>query len=486
MSQPEPQTWRRQEATAPAEGQLGLWDAISIIVGIVIGTSIFYVPNTVFFFSSDAWMGLGVWAFGGLLALIGALCYAELATTYPRSGGDYVYLTRAYGPAVGFLFGWAQLAVGFAASIGTMAFVFANYASGFYDLRTLWNVGFSSDFLFAAAAILLFTLLNIIGIGLGKTAQNLLTLAKVVGLAGILIAGFFWAKSSPTQWRLAENPSWGALAMILVLYAYGGWSDAAFVAAEVRNRQRNIPLALILGVGVITIIYVLVNAAYLTGLGYETAKNSKDLPVLLVQEPLGEGGGKAISILIMVSALGAVNGLIFTGARIFATLGNDYRLLSWMGHWKPGRRPPILALLTQCVFTLAMILALGTQQGHETINRLLSAIGIEHTSTWEPGKAFETLVAHSAPVFWTFFLLTGLSLFTLREKNPGLHRPFSVPLYPVLPIVFCCMCVYMLYRSVIYVEWRTLFAFSIVLLGLPLYWLACLAGGYQGDGGARA
>jgi amino acid transporter len=488
--------WRfcmSSSSTSPAnEGQLGLFDAISIIVGIVIGTSIFYVPHVIFAVSSDPWMGLAVWTFGGLLALIGALCYAELATTYPRSGGDYVYLTRAFGPATGFLFGWAQLTVVFAASIGAMAHVFASYATRqIYDLGQipqLADLGLSSEFVYAALAIVLLTLFNIVGVGLGKWTQNLLTLAKVAGLGGILVVGFFWAKSSPLDWQPApwRDLGWGSLAIILVLYAYGGWNDAAFVAAEVRNRQRNIPLALILGVGAITIIYLLVNAAYLMGLGPDVAKNKSGLPALLLRETWGETGEKAISILIMISALGAVNGLIFTGARIYATLGSDHRLFGWLGHWQPGRRPPILSLLAQGIITVAILYILTSQGGHNAINQLLTSIGIEHESTWKPDSGFEILVSHTAPVFWTFFLLTGLALFVLREKNPGLARPFSVPLYPLLPLIFCNMCAYMLYQSVKYVGVRAGFAFCVVLAGLPFFLLSRLMGGPKGKIQERA
>ncbi len=336
------------EATEP-RGGLGLWDTISIIVGIVIGTTIFKIPGLIFSNASDPWSAFLVWAVGGLLALIGALCYAELATTYPRSGGDYVYLTRSFGPWAGFLFGWAQLVVVLTASIGAMAVVFGEFATGIKDLKGLLPVNLSSELMYAVAAVVVLSLLNIIGVVLGKVAQNILTLAKVIGLVAILVAGFGWPQSNPTEWRAMESPAfgWGALAMILVLYAYGGWNDAAFVAAEVRQRERNIPRALVLGVGLITVIYLLVNAAYMTGLGFEQARHADKLPALLLSQPFGEHAGMAMSVLVMVSALGAANGLIFTGSRVYATLGNDYSLFGWLGHWRPGRGAPILALLVQ-------------------------------------------------------------------------------------------------------------------------------------------
>lgn len=493
------------------QGQLGLWDAINIIIGIVIGTSIFAVPSLIFMSVSDPWMGLAVWAFGGFLALVGAFCYAELATTYPRSGGDYNYLTDAFRPWVGFLFGWAQLIVVLTASIGAMAYVFAQNAKEilkeYVDLAHLWDgqiggLTLDVEFQLAALAVLVLSLLNILGVSLGKWTQNLLTVAKIIGLGAILVAGFYAPVSSPQSWDLGNSKGeifWGSLAAILVLYAYGGWNDAAFVAAEVRNRRRNIPLALILGTGAITIIYLLVNLAFLMGLGFKEASNpGNNLPAMLLKNLLGEDGERAMRVIIMVSALGAANGLIFAGSRVYATLGTDHRLFGWLGHWRPGAGAPILALIAQAIITLGMVLTFGTEPGHNFVNQTLEgmrdgivagaqavggnefgniiqkAINIDVSAAWEPGTAFRTLIDHTAPVFWIFFLLTGLSLFLLRDKNPQRERPFSVPLYPLLPIIFCNMCAYMLYQSVIYVQWRCLFAIGLVLTGLPLYWLSKL------------
>jgi len=482
-----------------AAGQLGLWDAISIIVGIVIGTTIFKVPWLIFGSCSDPWAGLLVWVLGGILALVGALCYAELATAYPRSGGDYYYQTRAFGPWLGFLFGWAQLMVVFTASIGAMAFVFGEFASqlksveDFLDLAALnerLSIGLTSEFVYASAAVLVLTLVNIVGVVLGKTTQNILTAAKILSLVAILVAGFGWAESSPGEWKFADkNIGWGALAMILVLYAYGGWNDAAFVAAEVRDPRRNIPRALIIGVALIIVVYLLINTAYLIGLGYQnlsdfklnTARETPPVPARLLEKAFPGWGGTGMSILVMISALGAVNGLSFTGARIYATLGRDYTLFGWLGHWKPGKRAPVLALLVQAAITLGMIFALGTDKGHELINQVLEKIGIQPESHWQSRKGFETLVDHTAPVFWVFFMITGFSLFLLREKDPELTRPFAVPFYPWLPMIFCNTCGFMIYQSTTYVGWRSLFAFGLVLLGIPIFFLAKLLGGYKGD-----
>jgi amino acid transporter len=237
-----------------------------------------------------------------------------------------------------------------------------------------------------------------------------------------------------------------------VLYAYGGWNDAAFVAAEVRDPKRNIPRALIFGIGSITAIYVLINLAYILGMGFQAdIPRESSLPTELMRKALGDDAGKAINVIIMISAIGAVNGLIFTGSRVYATLGADHTLFGFLGRWKPGRGAPILALLLQAIITLGMVFLFGTERGHNYINQFLdwlngnlttiaewyeegSVVRIDYEKDWDPGSAFKQLVSHSSPAFWSFFLLTGFSLFSLRAQN-------------------------------------------LLLLGLPLYWLSQLLGG---------
>jgi APA family basic amino acid/polyamine antiporter len=467
----------------PVQAQLGLWDAISVILGIVIGSGIFATPWLVFANTPNPAVGLLVWVVGGVLVVVGALCYAELATTYPRLGGDYVYLTRAFGPGVGFLFGWSQLSVILPASIGLMAFVFADYAGGLFPQYEVPVFGY------AAGAVIVLTLLNLLGVVFGKTVQNLLTIVKVAGLVGVLVAGFWYSK--PEAWSAvgesfqaiadrtreqrwpALEMSWGSLALILVLYTYGGWNDAAFVAAEVRNRKRNIPRALLIGVGLITLIYVLVNLAYLVCLGFDEAKRPGRIAARLMEQTGWEYGSRAISALVMVSALGALNGLIYTGSRVYSSLGADHRIFALLGRWSRWFKTPAWALLLQALISIGMILALGTPEGQHTINDALTALNLRPGATsWTPEDAFDMLVSCTAPVFWFFFLLTGFSLIRLREMDAGIERPFSVPLYPFLPLIFCNMCLYMLWAAIDYRKWFTLPAILLVLLGVPLYFLS--------------
>ena len=283
----------------PIAPSLGLWDAVSIIVGIVVGTAIFKTPRMVFLNVSGPWAVMGVWLLGGLLSLNGALCYAELATTYPRSGGDYHYLTRAFGRWMGFLFGWAQLAVILTGSIASMAYAFADYGVQLWGakpgdtLATLW---------LAAGSIVVLSVMNLLGVVVGKSVQHRLSVVKILGLVGIFVAAMMCSlRGSLASPGTIEGPGLG-LALVFVLYAYGGWSDAAFVAAEVRGRQRNLPLALFLGIGLITVIYLLVIMAYMVVLGFDGARASETPAADVTQLVLGDWGRSIISGLVMVSA----------------------------------------------------------------------------------------------------------------------------------------------------------------------------------------
>jgi amino acid transporter len=533
-----------ENGNPPTKPRLGMLDAASVIVGIIIGSTIYETAPQIFGLATDPWIALGLWAGAGLLAFVGALCYAELGTTYPRSGGDYNYLTRAYGPLPGYLFGWAQLVVVQTGSIGMMAYIFASYmvryvkSTGLWDLPTVelfGTVEVEPAVVYATGAIVALTLLNLAGVVLGKLAQNLLTLVKIVGLGAIIVAGFFFAppsanevfrgtlvaaddrqvairegestrtfkrtdktqiaiskdaqpgqttvavvvaRSAPETAILAREtsaPSYGGLsfALVLILLAYGGYNDAAFVAAEVRNRQRNLPRALFLGTLLVMAIYLLVNGAYLRALGFEQAAASSAIAAdtfKLLPGEAGEHGERWITILVMVSALSAVNGLIFTSSRIYATMGSDYSLFAPLGRWSRGGTP-LWSLLLQMLVCLAMVWSVGTPAGRDAINEVLSWIGVAPVvgeRGWGRG-GFEPLLKITAPVFWLFFLMTGLALFVLRLNDQNIERPFRVPLFPFVPLLFCAMCGYMLHSGINYAGQLGLVGGGLVLLGIPLY-----------------
>jgi len=465
----------------PVKPQLGLWDAVSIIVGIIIGVGIFITPEDIFNMAPGPWEGLAVWALAGLFTLTGALCFAELAGAYPRSGGEYVYLTRAFGPASGFLFAWAQLTVIRTGSITAFAYVFAKYAG------SLWQLSQLETTLVATAPIVVLSVVNILGVTFGTRTQNVLTVAKVAGLLGIVAAGLFWgheeigpggqssaakvlpvlgtstvglvgsplgqgpllAASAAIPVRTAA-PGWFALAMIFVLWTYSGWHEAAYIVMEVRNRRRNVPLALCLGTAVVMLIYVLVNFAILRGLGFHKAGFSHAVAADVLALGPGNLGARAISVLVMVSALGAINGMIFTSARIYAEMGADHRLFAFLGHWNVRLGTPVRSLVLQGVLSSVLALAVG--------------FGFR--------DGFTAMVEGTAAVFWLFFLLTGAALIVLRFRDPDLERPFRVPGYPFMPLVFAAGCAYMLYGSVTYAPFLSLIGLAVIAVGVPVYLLS--------------
>jgi amino acid transporter len=456
------------------QARLGLWDAVSIIVGIVIGASIYQTPPTIFQKVPGPWAALGVWLLCGVLSLVGALCYAELATTYPRSGGDYVYLTRAFGPLAGFLFGWAQLAVILPGSMGAMAFIFGEYAADLFGVARDAKAEFAA--LAGAGAVVALAALNAAGVVFGKRVQNVLVATKVLGLGGIILIGLLWAR--PDAWQvsqpMAEDAAGFGLALILVLYAYGGWNDAALVAADVRQK-RDLTRALVLGTLGITVIYLAVNTAYILGLGFDEARHYR--PTIasdLARVGLGAAGAKAMNVLVMVSALGAINALLFTRSRLSLALGADHSLFAVLGRWHPTLKTPVWALAVQSVITLVMIFLVGTAAGRGTIDKALTAVGVQPVPWERYFGGFNTIFAGTAPVFWAFFLLTGLSLFVLRLKDRGIERPFAlpVPLFPLLPLVFCGTCAFGLYSASTYARWVSLIGAVPLAVGLPLYGLS--------------
>lgn len=431
-------------ARAAPRPELSVLDAAAVIFGIVVGAGIFKSPSLVAQNLESETAFLLVWPLGGVVSLVGALCYAELATAYPHPGGDYYYFTRSFGREVALLFAWARLTVTQTGSIAILAFVFGDYAA------QLLPLGPHAPSVYAALSVAVLTLLNSAGVRQGAWTQNLLTAAKIFGLLSVSLVGLAFAPPAahaPPSGSHASASS--GLAMIFVLLTYGGWSEAAFLSAELRDVQRNMTRALLLGVAVVTAVFVLVNLAYLRGLGLAAIGSSEVVAADLMRGAAGEGGARFISLLIAVSALGASSGTIFTGARTNYALGQDFSAFRLIGHWNERTGTPVNALLVQGAIALALVV-------FGTLTR----------------RSFATVVEYTAPVFWFFLLLSGLSLFVLRTREPEVSRPFRVPLYPLTPLLFCATCVYMLQASLTYTGVGALVSVAVLLTGIPVLMLA--------------
>jgi amino acid transporter len=468
---PAPLESSREAAPQPATSQplLGWWDAASIIVGIVVGTAIFRSPTLVFQNVAAPWQALAIWLVGGVLSLCGALCYAELATLYPRNGGDYEYLTRAYGRTCGFLFGWAQLAVVRSASIGTMGFTLADYVA------QVWPVPEAGKAWIASAVILALTVVNLFGLRTGKITQNLFTCAKVVGLSALAGAGLLIGQREALLTQAVElrdaalvtpaNWSGWGMAMVFVLYAFGGWNDAVFVAAEVREPKKNLPRALFVGLLAITVIYLAVNTAMLAVLGLGAARQTMTPAADVMQHAVGPGGAAVVSTLVVISAIGAINGMILTGPRIYATMGRDHRLFRWLARGCGPYATPMAAIVAQGAAAILLVFAVGISQGRRAIDSGMQALHLPALPWKEYFGGFDTLLAATAPVFWAFFLLTGIAVVILRYRDPRAPRPFLVPLFPLPVVIFCASCGFMIYSAIAYAGWLTLIGLVPLLSG---------------------
>jgi basic amino acid/polyamine antiporter, APA family len=436
---------------------LGLGDATAIIVGLIIGAGIFGTPSIVAGAVQSPGYMVAAWVAGGVFSLIGGLCYAELATAYPSAGGEYHFLGRAFGRSLAFLYGWARMTVIVAGSIAVFAYLFGDYMSRVLPL------GAHSSALWAGIVVLVLTVVNYLGIREGKATQDIFTLLEASGLVIIVVAGLFF--SSPGADASAAAPASGdpwyfgagiGSAMVFVLFTYGGWNDAAYISAEVRDPSRNMVRALLYSIGIITVLYVLVNIAYARGLGFDAMSRSDAVAADLLKRAWGPFGEKLISIMIAIAAITSVNGSMIVGARSNYALGRDWTAFAWLGRWHEASGSPRNAMLAQGAIAFALV-----------------AFG----ATYNAG--FKGLVEYSLPVFWGFFLLTGVALFVLRAREPAAPRPFRVPFYPVLPALFVLMCGYLLYSSLAYHREHALVGLAVLAAGAVIL----LA---TGRGGARS
>ena len=441
-----------QGEPAGPQAVLGLREAITLIIGVVIGAGIFKAPSMVAAMAgSTEWM-FGAWALGGVISLIGALCYAELATAYPSAGGDYHFLRRAYGASLAFLFGWARFSVITTGSIALLAFVFGDYMNQALPLA-LFGSGAGGAALYAVAAIVALSWVNLRGIRAGTSAQTWLTALEVLGLLVIVAAALFLVASgapSPQPGPAAppSQPPGGAsfgLTMVFVLLTYGGWNEAAYVSAEIKNPRRNVVRALVLSIALITALYLLVTWAYWQGLGLQGMASSQAIAADLLGVAFGSVGQKIMAVMVAIAALTSINATMIVGARSNYAVGRDWPVLQKLALWDGARGTPVHAMQLQSLAALLLVV-LGA---------------------WT-GSGFRAMVEFTAPVFWLFFLLTGIALFVLRVREPGARRPYRVPLFPLLPLIFCASCAYMLWASLSYVYSQSLGGLNAAWIGVAV------------------
>ena len=418
--------------------RLGMWDAVAIVVGTIIGSGVFIVPGSIArALPSGEWM-LGIWLAAGALSLCGALAFAELGAMLPYSGGQYVYLREAYSPLWGFLFGWVLLLVVRSGSTATLAVGFSIYLGYFIPLSPLL------ERLCAAAVILLLTLLNYRSLIGGALVQNATTLLKVAGLLLVAVVALGYrgelpaeAGTAPAGFGLSEI----GVAMIACLWAYNGWFQAGFVGGEIKDPHRNLPISLGAGVGAVMALYILANVAYMHVLSVEEIAATDRVAAVVAERVFGSAGGTIISATILISILGALNAGILTGPRVYFAQARDGLFFRKLAEVHPRFETPALAVLLQGVW--AAILSLSG-----------SYVGL---------FSFAMFAA------WIFYGLAVLGVIVLRVKRPEWKRPYRMWGYPVTPVLFGVASLLLVINTLVTKPLPSLAGLALIASGLPVY-----------------
>jgi amino acid transporter len=436
------------ERPSPRPG-LSALDGAAIVVGIVVGVGLFRAPPVVAANVPNEAAYMAAWAAGGLVAIVGGLCYAELGAAFPSVGGEYRYLQRAFGRPLAVLFAWARGAVIQTGAIAVVAFAYADYA------QQLVPLGEGGPAIHAALAVAALTALNLAGRAGAVGLQRMLSLALVLALVVVvpLVAagvefGLLPAPPRPPSAEPGNASGALGLAMVFVLLTYGGWNEAAYLGEDLRDPARDTARVIILGLVAVAAVYLIVNLAFLSVLGLDGLRAAEAVGADLMRAAVGEGGAVGLSLAVCVAALSTLNATIFTGARTSYALGRDVRALRWLGGWRSGGENPAPALVAQAAVSLALI-------------------GFGATAR----DGFQAMVDYTASTFWAFMLLIGASLIRLRRLEPGAPRPFRTPLYPLTPIAFCATCAWLLWSSIAYTGLGALLGVAVLAAGAPLVWL---------------
>src|SRR5437667_464154 len=426
--------------------RLGLWSAVAVLVGSTIGSGIFRTPARIAAYVPAPVPMFGVWVLGGLLALCGALTYADLAAQYPWSGGVYFYVLEVFGRLPAFLFGWTELLLIRASALGAIATPFAEYLlrSLGYDPKIAPNATYVHYV--AAGAIVLTATLNYVGVRWSSLVLNLTTGAKygalvlLVLLAFLVGQGDFGHFSRVAGGGAVQSASFG-LALVSVLWAYDGWGDLSFVGGEVRNPERNLPRALVLGTASIIAIYLLVNAAYLYLIPIGQMGRSPLVAADAAEQIIGQAGVGLVAIVVMVATFSTLLGSILTSPRIFFAMADDGLLFRAVARVHPRFQTPSVAIVVTGVLGVVWVLFLN----------------------------FEQLAEQFVVAIFPFYALAAAAVFVLRRRRPDLPRPVRVLGYPVVPLLFVLATFLILGNALLAHPRETGFGFLIILRGVPVY-----------------
>jgi APA family basic amino acid/polyamine antiporter len=427
-------------AVASLPRKLDLLDAVSIVIGIVIGAGIFVVPNLVAREMRSGAAILGVWIFAGVISFFGSLACAELGTMLSATGGQYVFLREAYGPLVGFLCGWSMFLVARTAQVAWLAVTLALYASYFIPLSA------SESKLLGIGAIALFSWINYHGVTAGATIQRIFTLAKVSGLLVIICSAFLWGgRAAPAADRAFEGFSLGnfGVALIACLVACDGWVQLSFVAGEIRNPGRNVLFALAFGSLACIAVYLLANMAYLHVLSIAEIAASEHVGATVAERVFGAAGGRLVSVVILLSIIGTLNGCFLTSPRIYFAQARDGLFFQKFANVHLRHQTPSFAIQAQAVWAAVLLLS----------------------------GSYESLLDYAVFALWLSYAMMVAGVIVLRIKRPDLPRPYRVWGYPITPALFVAISCWFLVNMILTRPMPSLAALLLIASGVPVYLL---------------
>ena len=420
---------------------LGLSDAIMLVVGTVIGSGVFLVSSDIARAVHGAGPLLTVWVVGGFFTLLGAMSLAELGAAIPHAGGIYSYITRAWGPLAGFLCGWMLFTVATSGSIATLAAALPIYIGGFLPLSSVAQKSIG------IGAIALFTLINLFGVRRGALAQSVLTIAKVSGLLAMVAALFLLpareSVSGPTISQGFGIAAFGT-ALVAVLWAYEGWHDVTFIAGEMRAPQKDFPRGLIGGTLIVVGLYLAANLAYLHVLRPDEIASTERVALLAIRRVAGETGARLLTAAILCSILGAMNALVLAGPRAYYQMARDGLLFERLGRVHPVWKTPAEAIVLQGIWSSLLVLFIG---------------------------GFSQLFTYVIFGGWIFYGLAVVGVVALRRKEPSLERPYRVPGYPFVPLLFAAGAVFLVVNTLVTTPRESSIGLAFIALGIPLFLL---------------
>ena len=422
---------------------LSLMDATMINAGGIIGSGIFMVPATVALYTASSSLFFMVWILGGVVSLFGALSVAELGAAMPKAGGQYVFLNEAYGPIWGYLYGWSAVVVINTASMAAVGVAFAEYLKFFYTISDLAVKEI------AIFSIILLTIINIVDVKSGARFQNVFTFAKLGAILGVILLGLFLEGGSTQNFSplFTDRPPLSligplGLAMVAVLWTFDGWIFVTYVAGEVKNPERNIPLSLILCMVIVVTVYLALNTVLVYVLGFDQMIGSELVMADAASKFIGGKGAAIVTIIILISLIGANNGFILTSARINYAMARDNRFFKQAAIIHPKFQSPANALIIQCIWACILTFS-GT---------------------------FNQLITYIIFASWIFYGMSAGAVIILRKKKPDMELPYQIPFYPWIPIIFILFAIFLTVNTILEAPRDAAIGAGLILAGLPLYY----------------